>query len=65
MLAAHALNLGTCPIGFARAALNEPGFKAELAIPADHSVVMPILVGYSREHPEPPSRRAACILSWK
>lgn len=65
MLAAHALNLGTCPIGFARAALNEPGTKAELGIPADHSVVMPILVGHPRELPERPARRAACILAWK
>lgn len=65
MLAAHALGLGTCPIGFAREALNEPGAKAELAIPADHSVVMPILVGYPRERPVRPPRREACILAWK
>jgi nitroreductase len=65
MLAAHALNLGTCPIGFARAALNEPGTKAELGIPADHSAVMPILVGHPRERPERPPRREACILAWK
>jgi nitroreductase len=65
MLAAHAIGLGTCPIGFARAALNEPQIKIELALPADHSVVMPILVGYPRERPERPPRREACILAWK
>jgi nitroreductase len=65
MLAAHGLGLGTCPIGFAREALNEPGAKRELGIPEDHSVVMPILVGYPRERPAPTPRREARILSWK
>ena len=65
MLAAHALGLGTCPIGFAREALNEPDAKRELGIPADHSVVMPIIVGYPREHPAATPRRVARILSWK
>lgn len=65
MLAAHGLGLGTCPIGFAREAMNEPATKAELGIPADHSVVMPVLVGYPRERPAPPPRRAAVVLAWK
>jgi nitroreductase len=65
MIAAHGLGLGTCPIGFAREALNEPGAKRELGIPDDHSVVMPILVGYPRERPAPTPRREARILSWK
>jgi nitroreductase len=65
MLAAHALGLGTCPIGFARDALNEPEAKRELGIPAGHSVVMPIIVGYPRDCPAPTPRRRARILSWK
>jgi nitroreductase len=65
MLAAHGLDLATCPIGLAREALQEPETKRELAIPADHSVVLPILVGYPRERPAPTPRRPARILSWK
>jgi nitroreductase len=65
MLAAHALGLATCPIGFARAALNEPAVKAELDIPADHAVVLPIALGYPREHPAPTPRREPRILSWR
>lgn len=65
MLAAHGLGLATCPIGFAREALNEPEMKRELGIPADHSVVLPIIVGHAREHPEATPRRAPHILSWK
>ena len=65
MLAAQGLGLGTCPIGFAREALNEVSMKIELGIPADHSVVIPILVGYPRERPARTPRRPARILSWR
>jgi len=65
MLAAHGLGLGTCPIGFAREALNEPAARAELAIPHDHAVVLPLVVGYPRERPERPPRRPGRILAWK
>jgi nitroreductase len=64
MLAAHGLGLATCPIGFAREALNEPEAKLELGIPADHSVVLPIIVGYPRERPAAIARRAPRLLSW-
>jgi nitroreductase len=65
MLAAHALGLATCPIGLSREALNEPEMKRELAIPDDHSVVMPIIVGYPREYPPATARNPIRILSWK
>jgi nitroreductase len=64
MLAAHGLGLGTCPIGFARAALNESATKQELGIPADHSAVFPIAVGHPSGRPEAVPRRQACILGW-
>jgi nitroreductase len=65
MLAAHGLGLATCPIGFAREALNEPEFRRELSIPADHSAVFPLIVGYPRERPPATERRAPRILAWK
>jgi nitroreductase len=65
MLAAHGFGLGTCPIGFAREALNEPEMKRELGIPDDHSVVMPIIVGHPIEHPLPTPRHEARVLAWK
>lgn len=49
MLAAHALELGTCWIGFARPWLNEPKAKAELGIPSHFRPVAPIVIG----HPAP------------
>jgi nitroreductase len=64
MLAAHGLSLGTCPIGFARGALNEPEARRELRIPDDHSVAIPILVGYPRVIPPPMPRDEPRILSW-
>ena len=65
MLAAHGLGLATCPIGFAREALNEPDFRRELAIPTDHSAVFPLIVGYARESPPATERREARILAWR
>jgi len=63
MLAAHALELGSCWIGFARPWLNEPEAKAELGLPLDHHPVAPIILG----HPGPTQtevhpRRAPPIL---
>ncbi len=65
MLAAHGLGLGTCPIGFARGALNESATKQELGIPADHSAVFPIALGQPRDRPAATPRRPARILTWR
>lgn len=64
MLAAHALGLGTCPIGYARDALNDLSFKRELGIPTDHSVAMAIVVGHKKDQPSPTIRHEARILGW-
>ncbi len=61
MLAATALGLVTCPIGFAVPALLDP----ELGIPAEITPIAPIVVGYSAARPAPSPRRAPTILSWK
>lgn len=64
MLAACALGLGTCPIGFALMVLNAPDVKRELGIPEAGSAVAPIIVGYPEGSGEPRPRNAPKILSW-
>lgn len=61
MLAAHAKGLGTCWIGFAEGWLNLPETKQELGIPQGCVAVAPIIIGYPREAPKPPGRRAPAI----
>lgn len=65
MLAATALGLASCPIGFAVPALLDPELKAELGIPADVTPIAPIVVGYPAARPAASPRRAPTILSWK
>jgi nitroreductase len=65
MLAATALGLATCPIGFALAALGDREVKAELGIPSDATPVAPIIVGVAASVPPPTTRRDPRILSWK
>jgi nitroreductase len=65
MLAACAMGLGTCPIGFARPWLNLPQAKRELGIPEDCSPVFPVILGYPRAIPPAPERRAPEIVAWK
>jgi nitroreductase len=65
MLAACALGLGTCPIGFAVSALNAPDIKAELRIPADAPVIAPIILGIpAAETPDSP-RKEPEIVGWR
>jgi nitroreductase len=48
MLAAHAVGLGTCWIGFAQSYLNTQAGKRELDLPAAWVPVAPIIVGHPR-----------------
>lgn len=64
MLAASALGLGTCCIGSAIPALNDPQTKADLEIPADVEAVAPIVVGVPSEPSPDGARKAPQILSW-
>lgn len=64
MLAAHAIGLGTCPIGIARPWLNLPHIKAELGIPAHHTVVFPMALGYPAFQPPPVPRKAPEVVVW-
>lgn len=65
MLAAFALGLGTCPIGFARPWLDLPETKRELGVPEEQHAVFPVVVGYPAGPVEPTPREAPVIASWK
>lgn len=65
MLAAYAMGLGTCPIGFARPWLNQSRIKRSLSIPDGYVVVFPVVVGYPSGGTPPVQRRAPEILFWE
>jgi nitroreductase len=64
MLAACAMGLGTCCIGFAIPALNTPAVKQELGIPAEVTAVAPIIVGIPSGPTPPVPRKPPAILRW-
>jgi nitroreductase len=64
MLAACAMGLGTCCIGFAVPVLNAPDVKRELGIPAEVTAVAPIIVGVPKGTTPPVPRKAPEVLRW-
>ena len=65
MLAAHAMGIASCPIGFARDILQTPAFREELKIPEDYWPVLPVLLGYAKGETEPTHREASKVLAWR
>ena len=65
MLAAHSMGFGTCVIGSAAAALNTPDIKHDLGIPAETTVVAPIIVGRPRGESRPSPRSEPQVLAWR
>ena len=65
MLAAHAQGLGTCVIGCAVAALNEPELKSELGIPEEQTAFAPIIVGTPAGEGSPSPRKPPEIIGWR
>ena len=63
LLAAHAMGLGSCVIGFAVPALNTPEIKTELGIPAECSAIAPIIVGVPSGEMPPSTRKEPDILA--
>lgn len=64
MLAACSMGLGSCVIGSAVAALNNPELKTEFGIPRSMQAIAPIIVGVPEGPVVPASRKAPHILSW-
>lgn len=65
MLAATAVGLATCPIGFAVAALGDPPIREALGLPAGVTPIAPIIVGMPAGAPPPQTRRDPEIACWK
>lgn len=64
MLAATALGLGTCPIGFARDVLGTKEYRQKLSITDDYTPALPIVVGYAANLPPKPERKGPIVLKW-
>jgi len=64
MLAACAVGLGSCVIGSAVEALNNPDVKAKLGIPIEFNAVAPIIVGVPREETVATPRKEPMVLGW-
>lgn len=64
MLAACASGLGSCIIGSATTGLNQPQSKAELRIPVQYSVIVPIIVGVPAAKTMPLPRQDPVVLAW-
>lgn len=65
MLMAHAMDLATCPIGFAWILLSDPDIRVELHIPTDYVPVLPIIIGYPNKPVAQVSRKESEVLCWK
>ncbi len=56
MLAAHSLNLASCPIGMARFIKDEKEIKEKLSFPENYELILTLVFGYPDEMPEPKER---------
>jgi nitroreductase len=65
MLTAWSKGLGSCVIGSAVCGLNTPQLKAELDIPEEMTVIVPIIVGIPNGEGPITQRSEPRILSWK
>ncbi len=64
MLAAREMGVGSCVIGLAWSAMELDTVKAELEIPKEYRVILPIILGYASETPPELPRKPPEILSW-
>jgi nitroreductase len=64
MLAAHAMGLGTCVIGSALLALNDPAVKSELGIPDSHSAMAALIAGVPSGATPLTTRKAPNVIGW-
>lgn len=63
MLAAYALGLGTCWVGFGAMVTGSPEVREALALGDDDSIYGPIVIGYPKTLPDRPPKNDA-IIKW-
>jgi nitroreductase len=63
ILAAWAMNLGSCVVASALPAMNLPEVKSTLGIPTGFVAVAPVIIGYPKAETAPSSRKAPLILN--
>lgn len=62
ILAACAMNLGSCVVASVLPAMSLPDVKSTLGIPAGFVAVAPVIIGYPKAEAAPSSRKAPLIL---
>lgn len=62
ILAACAMNLGSCVVASALPAMSLPDVKSTLGIPTGFAAVAPVIIGYPKVEAAPSSRKAPLIL---
>jgi nitroreductase len=65
LLAAYAMGLGTCVVGSALLALNEPDGKTEVGIPTEYTAFAAMIVGMPRGQTSPTPRKDPNIIAWR
>jgi len=62
ILAACAMNLGSCVVASALPAMSLPDVKSSLGIPTGFAAIAPVIIGYPKTETAPSSRKAPLIL---
>ncbi len=62
MLAAHAMGIGSCWIGFAFHTCNAPEFKRQWQVPPNYELVAVLTLGYKKDHEERTMERKAPLI---
>jgi nitroreductase len=61
MLAAHALGLGSCWVGFGAMVTADPGVRALLGLQEGGEIFGPLLVGYPQNVPPRPPKKEPTV----
>ena len=65
MLAAHALGLGSCWIGFASVLGLKKTMLRDIGVPEDYHIAATLVVGHPKGNPQPPMRNPmADVINW-
>jgi nitroreductase len=63
MLAAHALGLGSCWVGFGSMVTGDPDIIKLLELKNDEKIFGPIVIGHPKVYPDPPQKKVP-VVKW-